>query len=126
MPPTRTPKLTPYLAVKDARGLLAFLEEALGGRVTYQESAPDGTPRHAEVQIADSLVMVAEVPEGRPQFPAMLHLYVPDSDQAYAGALRAGATSVRAPATAPDGDHRGGVRDRWGNEWWFTTPGRTP
>jgi PhnB protein len=55
-------------------------------------------------------------------FPAMMHLYVPDVDRSYEKTLKAGAKSVRSPEDQPDGDRRGGVRDPWGNEWWFTTP----
>lgn len=126
MEPTRTPKLAPYLTVQDARGLVRFLEEALDGRISYQQVEADGRLAHAEVRIADAVVMLADIPMGRPLMPAMLHLYVPDADTAYARALKAGAQSVREPADAPDGDRRGGVRDPWGNEWWFTTTPNGP
>jgi len=76
------------------------------------------------MRIADSVVMLADVPPGRETFPSMLHLYVDDVDAAYARSLKAGAASVRKPTDQPDGDRRGGVRDEWGDEWWFTTPGR--
>jgi PhnB protein len=120
MQPTRTPKLAPYLAVHDAPGLIRFIEEAVGGQLTFREQEPDGRVAHAELRIADGLVMVAETPSGRPVSTAMLHLYVSDADAACDRAIRAGATSVRPPEDAPDGDRRGGVRDAWGNEWWFT------
>jgi PhnB protein len=124
MQPTLTPKLAPYLSVSDARGLVKFIERGIGGTLTFHEQGPDGRLAHAEVQVADGLVMLSDTPSGRPSFPAMLHLYVPDSDEAYRRALAAGATSVRAPADAPDGLRRGGVRDPWGNEWWFSAPTR--
>jgi PhnB protein len=120
MQPTRTPKLAPYLAVQNARGLIQFIEEGVGGQVTFREDEPDGRIAHAELRVADGLVMVAETPTGRPAFPAMLHLYVADADAACDRAIRAGAASVRPPTDAPDGDRRGGVRDAWGNEWWFS------
>ena len=126
MEPTRTPKLAPYLVASDARGLVRFLEQGLGGELTYREDRPDGRIRHAEVRIADSLVMLADgVSEGE-TFPAMVHLYVPDADAAHRRALGAGASSVRPPTTEPDGDRRGGVRDAWGNQWWFTQPPGPP
>ncbi len=121
MQPTRTPKLAPYLVVPNARGLVRFLEQALGGSLSYEQTSDGGGLNHAEVRLADSVVMLADLPEGRSPFPAMIHLYVPDADAAYRGALRGGATSVREPTVGPDGDRRGGVRDAWGNEWWFTT-----
>jgi len=122
MEPTRTPKLAPYLVVKDASGLVRFLEQALGGKLTFELKGNDGRLHHAEVRIADSVVMLADPPPGRAPITAMLHLYVPDADASYDRALKAGAASVSPPTVAPDGDRRGGVRDPWGNEWWFTTP----
>ncbi len=122
MQPTRTPKLAPYLAVPNARGLIGFLARGLHGTLSFEVSDADGRLVHAEVRIADSLVMIGEPPSGRRPFPAMVHLYVPDVDARYATALQAGATSVQEPTRSPDGDRRGGVRDEWGNEWWFTTP----
>jgi PhnB protein len=122
MEPTRTPKLAPYLAVHDAVGLVHFIERGIGGKLTYSEEDAEGRLVHAEVQVADSLVMVAETPSGRPVFNGMIHLYVPDADAAFRRALDAGGTTVRGPTDAPDGDRRGGVKDAWGNEWWFTRP----
>ena len=120
MEPTRTPKLVPYLVANDARGLVRFLEQGLGGELTYLEDRPDGRIRHAEVRIADSLVMLADGVSVGETFPAMVHLYVPDADAAYRRAMDAGATSLRPPTDQPDGDRRGGVQDAWGNQWWFT------
>ncbi|HTT15563.1 MAG TPA: VOC family protein [Thermoplasmata archaeon] len=121
MEPVTSPKLAPYLLVRDAPGLVRFLEEGLGGAAGFQEIDPDGRIAHGEVRIADAVVMLAEAPQGRDPFPSMVHLYVSDADAAYRRALEAGAQSVRAPENASDG-RRGGVRDRWGNEWWFTRP----
>lgn len=122
MEPTRTPKLSPYLLVKNASRFVAFLEKGLGGELTFIVKGDDGIVHHAEVRISDSVVMFADPPPGRPPFPAMLHLYVPDADSSYALALKSGAVSVRPPKTEADGDRRSGVRDAWGNEWWLTTP----
>ncbi len=121
MEPARTPALAPYLLARDAAGLGRFIEEGIGGKPGFRDADEHGLLNHLELQVADAVVMVAEAPKGRPSFPAMLHLYVDDVDAAYARALRAGAQSVRAPSEAGDG-RRGGVRDAWGNEWWFTRP----
>lgn len=122
MEPTRTPKLAPYLLVISATDFGKFLERALGAELTFEVKTSDGVVHHAEARVADSVVMFADPPKGRAPFPAMLHLYVPDVDAAYSRAIGAGAVSTRAPADAPDGDRRCGVRDAWGNEWWLTTP----
>lgn len=122
MEPTRTPKLAPYVLVRDAPGFGRFLQQALGAEITFEAKKPDGRVLHAEARIADSILMFAEIPPGRAPFPAMLHLYVPDADKAYEIALKAGASSLSSPKDQSDGDRRGGVRDAWGNEWWLTRP----
>jgi PhnB protein len=122
MEPTRTPKLAPYILAKDADGFVRFMETALGGKLTFEARGKDGKIHHAEVRIADSVVMLAETPPGRGPFPAMLHLYTQDVDEAYSRLLGAGATAVRPPQDQQDGDRRGGARDAWGNEWWVTRP----
>jgi PhnB protein len=124
MEPTLTPKLAPYLVARDARGLIRFIEQAIGGRLSNEISDPDGRLAHAEVRIADGLLMIGEKPTGRDPFPAMLHLYVEDVDAAYRTALEAGATGVREPGDSGDGLRRGGVLDAWGNEWWFSSPAK--
>ena len=121
MEPVRSPKLAPYLVVKDANGLVKFLESGLEGKAGFRMTEPGGRVAHAEVLIGDSLVMLGESPASGRLFPGMVHLYVKDAIAAHARAVKAGATSVQEPARAPDGDVRGGVRDAWGNEWWFTT-----
>ena len=125
MEPTLTPKLAPYLVAEDARGLIRFIEKGVGGRLSFEVSDPEGRLVHAEVKVADGLVMVGEKPAARDPYPAMLHLYVDDAEKACQRALDAGATSVRAPTESGDGLWRGGVRDTWGNEWWFSSPART-
>ena len=121
MQPALIPKLAPYLIARDASGLAHFIQKGIGGKLGFQVTDEDGTIGHLEMRIADSVVMLAEAPQGQDPFPAMLHLYVTDADAAYQRALTAGATSLRKPTDASDG-RRGGVRDAWGNEWWFTRP----
>jgi uncharacterized glyoxalase superfamily protein PhnB len=83
---------------------------------------PDGPIMHAEVQIDDTVVMVAEAGENYPAFPAWLHVYVPDVDATYLRALDAGGISVQEPARREgDPDRRGGVKDPAGNTWWIAT-----
>jgi PhnB protein len=126
MEPTLSPKLAPYIVARDPKGLIRFIERAIGGRLTFEVTDPSGHLAHAEVRVADGLVMIGEAPAGRDPFPAMLHLYVDNSDSAYHTALAAGAASVREPVDSEDGLRRGGVRDSWGNEWWFSSPVKAP
>ncbi|MGP8072672.1 MAG: VOC family protein [Thermoplasmata archaeon] len=122
MEPTLVPKLSPYIvAGEDAHGLIQFIEKGIGGKLVLEMSGPDGRLAHAEVMIADGKVMIGEAPAGRGPFPSMIHIYVDDADAAYHRALGAGATSARVPGESGDGLRRGGVRDSWGNEWWFSS-----
>jgi PhnB protein len=121
MDPILTPRLAPYLLSTDCAALARFIEQGIGGTRGFQMVDSDGKFVHLEMKVADSVVMMADAPAGRPAFPAMLHLYVSDVDAAHRRALEAGATNLREPTEASDG-RRGGVRDSWGNEWWFTRP----
>ena len=123
MRPNLTPKLAPYLMVKDAPGLVQFIERGIGGKVTFESKSSNGFLNHVEVRILDSLLMLGEAPRGIRSFPAMLHLYVPDVDTAYGKAIKEGATSLCSPTDQTDGDRQGGVKDSWGNQWWFRTYG---
>jgi PhnB protein len=120
MEPTLVPKLAPYLVANDARGLIRFLETGLGGHLSYEQSDSGGRLVHAEVRIADAVVMLGQTPSGSKPFTGMVHLYVPNADAAYDRALKAGATSVRPPEDVPEGGRRGGVADPFGNQWWFS------
>lgn len=113
--------VTPYLVVEGAAKLLDFLERAFGGKVTERVDRPDGTVGHAEVRLGDSMLMLAEASAQWKAMPALIYLYVPDTDTTYQRALQAGATSVMAPANQFYGDRNGGVKDPFGNMWWIGT-----
>ena len=89
--------ITPYLVVKQAARLIDFLKQAFGAREIERTTLPDGRVMNAVVEIGDSRVMLGEAPEGRTPFPAMLYLYLPDVDAAYARAIAAGGSSVMEP-----------------------------
>jgi uncharacterized glyoxalase superfamily protein PhnB len=53
--------------------------------------------------------------------PAMLYVYLPDVDAAYARALRAGASSIQEPRDEFYGDRTAAVQDVAGNQWYLAT-----
>lgn len=114
--------LSPYLVVKDAQALIAFVTEVLDGVELLRHTAPDGRIQHAALRIDDSVLMLGEGQPEWPPLPAHLHLYVPDVDAVYQRALAAGATTLQEPTDAEDGDRRGGVLCGNGISWWFGTP----
>ena len=112
--------VTPFLTVTDAAKLIDFLQQSFAAQVHFRMDAPNGSVRHAEVKIGDSMLMIGQVAAGQ-EMRSMLHLYVPDTDALYRSALAAGATSIREPADQFYGDRSAGVRDLWGNQWWIAT-----
>ncbi len=51
----------------------------------------------------------------------MLHLYVENADAVYKQALNAGSTSLQEPTDQFYGDRSGGVKDKFGIDWWIST-----
>lgn len=119
--PSRYNSASPYLIVSDAAATIRFLQQVFGA--TLLRSFPDekGRLRHAEVQIDDTVVMVADSAPSWPPVPSHVHVYVPDVDSTYAKALAAGAESVQEPVRKHDEDKRGGVKDSGGTTWWIAT-----
>jgi len=113
--------VTPYLVVPGVAKLIDFLKQAFDAQEVERHLRPDGTVQHAEVRIGDSIIMMGEPQPPQKSMPAMILLYVADTDTLYKRALEAGATSVREPADQPYGDRTGGVEDSCGNQWWVAT-----
>jgi PhnB protein len=113
--------VTPYLIVDGAAQLIEFMVDVLGGTEMLRLPGPDGRLGHAEVRVGDSVVMLADASTPGDVMPAMLHLYVEDSDALYKRAIERGAASLREPKTEFYGDRMAGVQDALGNKWYFAT-----
>lgn len=113
--------VSPYLLVSNVKAQLAFLNAAFGAHDLNKWELPDGTVKHAEVRIDDSVVMLGERPDGRDVMHCSTHVYVADVDATYKAALQAGATSLSEPKNQPYGDRSAGVKDTEGNIWWIGT-----
>ena len=75
---------------------------------------------HAEVKIGDSVVMLNDPMRQSPTTSSSF-LYVTDVDRVYQQALKAGATSLAAPANMFWGDRMAQVQDPFGNQWAIAT-----
>ena len=111
----------PYLIVKGAAKLIDFMKETFGASEKMRMDGPDGSIGHAEVQIGDSVVMLADASEMFPAMPATVLVYVEDCDGAYKRALAAGGQSEREPENQFYGDRSAGVHDASGNRWYIHT-----
>ncbi|MGB0124866.1 MAG: VOC family protein, partial [Silvibacterium sp.] len=118
----------PYLIVKNAAGAIDFYTKAFGAKERLRMEK-DGRVGHAEIEIGDSCVMLAdETPEMRafsPEHyggsPVSLMVYVGDCVAVYAQALAAGAKSEREPTDQFYGDRMAGVLDPFGYRWYIGT-----
>ncbi len=121
--------VTPYLVVKGAVRAIEFYEKAFGARQLFRMMGPDGRVGHAELEIGDSRVMLAdehpEIGARSPQSiggsPVTIHLYVEDVDATVARALSAGAQLTRPVADQFYGDRNGGLTDPFGHVWFVAT-----
>jgi len=114
--------VTPYLVVRGAPQVIAYLQRAFNAEITHAPlKRPDGTIMHAEVKIGDSRVMIAEESQTAKAAPASLYLYVADVDSLYRQAIAAGGKTIMAPMDMFYGDRSGGVMDPAGNSWMIAT-----
>ena len=113
--------VTPYLSVRDAAALIAFLVKAFGAFEVERHTMPDGRIINAQVRVGNSMMLVADGPPDRDPSPATFYMYVADADAAYAKAVAAGAMSVKQPYNEFYGDRIGAVADPSGNKWFFAS-----
>ena len=120
---------TPYLVITGAANALAFYAKAFGAREKVRMDMPNGSVMHAEIQIGDSMIMLAEEnPMWGTKSPLTLGgnathvmLYVKDADAFVARAVAAGATVAQPLANQFWGDRYGKVADPFGHLWSVAT-----
>src|SRR5690606_34489781 len=117
--------LTPYLAVDDGARAIAFYQEAFGASEVMRMARPNGKVGHAELQIGDSRIMLADEypdmgfrsPKTYGGSPVGLHLYVEDVDAVARRAVAAGAKELRPVKDQFYGDRTGSFEDPFGHVW---------
>ena len=119
---------TPYLIIQGASEAIEFYKQAFGAtEVMRLEYA--GHVGHAEIQIGDSRIMLAEEapeagfigPAELPGSPIGIVLYVEDVDAVYARAIQAGAEEKLPVADQFYGDRAGTLIDPYGHRWTVMT-----
>ena len=111
----------PFLHLRDALKFVPFVVAAFGAEAQGVALSDAGEVLHATIRIGSGTVEISEATEESPLSPGYMHFYVPDTDAAYANALKAGATSIEAPNDKPYGERMAGIRDAFGNVWWAAT-----
>ncbi len=120
---------TPYLIVKGAARAIEFYKQAFGATERCRLAMPGDKIGHAEIQIGDSVIMLADGcpemgakdPEAFGGTPVMCHLYVADVDATFAQALAAGAKVMRPIQNQFYGDRSGMITDPFGHIWNIST-----
>ena len=123
--PDGYPRVTPYLIVDGAGDAIDFYTSVLGATERMRMPAPGDKVGHAELELGDSLIMLAdEAPEVEARgpravggSPVLLHVYVEDVDAVFDRAVEAGAQVLRAVDTKFYGDRSGEFEDPFGHRW---------
>ncbi len=121
--------VTAYLIVDDGAAALEFYAKALGARERLRLEIPGGGIAHAELEIGDSVVMVAsEFPDVGAISPRTLGgtatsllVYTEDADRLFDRAVKHGAKAVRPVENQFYGDRSGMVEDPFGHRWSIAT-----
>ncbi|MGW6918603.1 VOC family protein [Kitasatospora sp. NPDC054939] len=127
--PEDSPRVTPYLCIDGAAAAIDFYIAVLGATERMRAAGPDGRIGHAELQIGNSVVMVADeypemgflAPTTVGGTPVVLYAYVEDVDAAFARALDLGATELQAVKDEFYGDRTGQFEDPFGHRWSVAT-----
>lgn len=122
--------VTPYLIIRGAAKAIAFYKRAFDATEVFPPFVdPNGRIGHAELQIGNSRIMLADEhpeigaysPDKLGGSPVSLMVYLDDVDTTSKRALGAGATLVRAVETQFYGDRICQIDDPFGHSWTLAT-----
>lgn len=123
--------VTPYLIIPGGRAkdALEFYTRAFNAKEVMRMPRPEGGIAHAEMQLGDSRIMLADEDSTVDAFgpnhyggsPVTLHVYLPDVDATTKQATSAGATVVRPLEDQFYGDRTAGLQDPFGHRWYLAT-----
>lgn len=127
--PDGFPQVSPYLSVHDAQAAIDFYTKVFGATERSRLPAPEGKIGHAELQLGDSVIMLADEfpelnirgPKAIGGTPVTLNVYVEDVDGVVERAVGAGATALRPVEDQFYGDRSGQFEDPFGHRWNVST-----
>jgi PhnB protein len=127
--PDGYPQLMPYLIVDGATEAIEFYGSVFGATERMRMPGPDGKLGHAELQIGDAVVMLADEnpdmdirgPRSIGGTPVTIHVYVEDVDAVFEQAVQAGAKPLRPVEEQFYGDRSGQFEDPYGHRWNVAT-----
>ena len=121
--------VTPYLVIKGAAKAIDYYKSVFGATVVVRMDGPGGLVGHAELQIGDSLIMLADEnpsmghrsAETIGASPVSLYVYLPDCDKVVAKAAAEGAKILKPVQDQFYGDRSGFIQDPFGHLWGIAT-----
>ena len=123
--------ISPYLVVKGAAKAIEYYKKVFGAKEVVRMDQPDGKVGHAELQIGDSRIMLAEEKPSMGQghvsasgigaSPVSLYLYIPDVDRVIERAVDEGAKVLKPVQDQFYGDRTGFIQDPFGHLWGVAT-----
>jgi PhnB protein len=127
--PDGYPQLSPYLVVSGARQAIEFYTKVFGATERMRMPGPDDTVGHAELELGDSLILLADEypdmgvlsPTSIGGTPVSMSVYVDDVDAVFDRAVQSGATALRPVQDQFYGDRVGQFEDPFGHRWSVAT-----
>lgn len=113
-------QVMPYLIVPRAAAFMAFMQTVFGATERMKMMRDEKLIMHAELQVGDSVIMLADATDQYSQQNAGLFIYVDNCDATYKAALDNGAEPIMEPVNQDYG-RSSGVKDPFGNTWWVTS-----
>ena len=116
--------VTPYLTCKNSAQAIDFYKSVFGAKEFMRMAGPDGKIGHAEIQIGDSHIMLADefpgmssAPTPGAKNPCGLFLYLENVDATFNRAVAAGAKVDMPLDNQFWGDRYGKLTDPFGHQW---------
>jgi len=121
--------VTPYLVIKGAAKAIEYYKNVFGATELVRMASPDGHVGHAELQIGDSIIMLADEnpsmgnrsAESIGASPVSLYVYLPDCDHVVEKAAAQGAKILKPVQDQFYGDRSGFIQDPFGHLWGIAT-----
>ena len=127
--PDDYPQVMPYLHVDGAAAAIDFYGEVFGAKERMRMAGPDGKVGHCELQLGDSVIMLADEypdmgalsPKSVGGTPVTVMVYVEDVDSVFARAVKGGAKALGQIEDKFYGDRSGEFEDPFGHRWSVAT-----
>ena len=121
--------ITPYLVVNGGKAAIAYYKKAFGAKLKVEMPMPGDKVGHAELQINDSMIMLADEffeagfksPTSYGGAAVTIVLYVKDCDAVFKKAIKAGGRIFKPMQDQFYGDRSGTLVDPFGHVWTICT-----